>query len=83
MDIICYLLIGAWIFLNSRIQLYSNISHDFSNILLELNNIGYTRRCKVKIAVVGAGAMGSLFAGHLAEVEEDVWVYDVWEATRL
>jgi hypothetical protein len=27
--------------------------------------------------------MGSLFAGHLAEVEEDVWVYDVWEATRL
>jgi 2-dehydropantoate 2-reductase len=33
----------------------------------------------LKIAVVGAGAMGSLFAGHLAEVEEDVWVYDVWE----
>ena len=33
----------------------------------------------MKIAIVGAGAMGSLFAGHLAEVEEDVWVYDVWE----
>ena len=33
----------------------------------------------MKIVVVGAGAMGSLFAGHLAQVEEDVWVYDVWE----
>ena len=33
----------------------------------------------MKIAVVGAGAMGSLFAGHLAEVEKDVWVYDIWE----
>jgi 2-dehydropantoate 2-reductase len=32
----------------------------------------------VKIAVVGAGAMGSLFGAMLAEAGNDVWLYDVW-----
>ena len=33
----------------------------------------------MKIAVVGGGAMGSLFAGYLAMSSEDVWIYDIWE----
>ena len=33
----------------------------------------------MKIAVVGAGAMGSLFAGYLSGHDIDVWVYDVWQ----
>ena len=33
----------------------------------------------MKIAVVGAGAMGSLFGGRLAEAGEDVWLIDVWK----
>jgi len=33
----------------------------------------------VKIAVIGAGAMGSLFGALLAESGEDVWLYDIWE----
>ena len=32
----------------------------------------------MKIAVVGAGAMGSLFGGLLSEAGNDVWLYDVW-----
>ena len=32
----------------------------------------------MKIAVVGAGAMGSLFGAMLAEAGNDVWLYDVW-----
>ena len=32
----------------------------------------------MKIAVVGAGAMGCLFGTMLAEVGNDVWLYDVW-----
>ncbi|MEJ2164191.1 MAG: 2-dehydropantoate 2-reductase [Desulfobacterales bacterium] len=32
----------------------------------------------MKIAVVGAGAMGSLFGALLAEAGRDVWLYDVW-----
>ena len=32
----------------------------------------------MKIAVVGAGAMGSLFGALLAEAGNDVWLYDVW-----
>lgn len=34
----------------------------------------------MKIAVVGAGAMGSLFGALLTEADNDVWLYDVWEA---
>ena len=34
----------------------------------------------MKIAVVGAGAMGSLFGGLLAEAGNEVWLYDVWKA---
>ncbi len=34
----------------------------------------------MKIAVVGAGAMGSIYAGHLAEAGNDVWVIDLWRA---
>ena len=33
----------------------------------------------MKIAVIGAGAMGSLFAGYLAEKKTNVWVYDIWK----
>jgi 2-dehydropantoate 2-reductase len=32
----------------------------------------------MKVAVVGAGAMGSLFGALLAETGNDVWLYDVW-----
>jgi 2-dehydropantoate 2-reductase len=34
----------------------------------------------LKVAVVGAGAMGSLFGGLLAEAGADVWLIDVWKA---
>lgn len=33
----------------------------------------------MKIAVVGAGAMGSLFGALLAESGEDIRLYDIWE----
>lgn len=33
----------------------------------------------MKIAVVGAGAMGSLFAGYLAKSGEEIWAYDIWK----
>jgi len=33
----------------------------------------------MKIAVIGAGAMGSLFGAMLAEAENEVWLYDVWQ----
>ncbi|MGD2272503.1 MAG: 2-dehydropantoate 2-reductase [Desulfobacterales bacterium] len=33
----------------------------------------------MKIAVVGAGAMGSLFGALLSEKGNDVWLYDVWK----
>ena len=32
----------------------------------------------MKIAVIGAGAMGSLFGTLLSEKGNDVWLYDVW-----
>ena len=32
----------------------------------------------MKIAIVGAGAMGSLFGALLAEAGNKVWLYDVW-----
>jgi len=34
----------------------------------------------LKVAVVGAGAMGSLFGGLLAEAGAEVWLIDIWEA---
>ncbi len=35
---------------------------------------------KMKIAVIGCGAVGSLFAAHLAKAGEvEVWAYDVWK----
>ena len=33
----------------------------------------------MKIAVVGAGAMGSLFGGLLAEAGREVWLFDIWQ----
>jgi len=33
----------------------------------------------MKIAVVGAGAMGSLFGALLAEAGNEVWLYDTWQ----
>ena len=32
----------------------------------------------MKIAIVGAGAMGSLFGALLSEAGNEVWLYDVW-----
>jgi 2-dehydropantoate 2-reductase len=32
----------------------------------------------MKIGIIGAGAMGSLFASHLADGGADVWVFDQW-----
>jgi len=34
----------------------------------------------MKIAIVGAGAMGSLFGGLLSAAGNEVWLYDIWEA---
>ncbi|MGD2186841.1 MAG: 2-dehydropantoate 2-reductase [Desulfobacterales bacterium] len=33
----------------------------------------------MKIAIVGAGAMGSLFGTLLAEAGNEVWLYDIWQ----
>ena len=33
----------------------------------------------VRIAIVGAGAMGSVYAGQLADAGNDVWAIDPWE----
>jgi 2-dehydropantoate 2-reductase len=34
----------------------------------------------MKICVIGCGAVGSLFAAHLAKAgEAEVWAYDVWK----
>ncbi len=33
----------------------------------------------MKIAVIGIGAMGSIYAGLLADAENEVWVYDIWQ----
>ncbi|MEA3437218.1 MAG: 2-dehydropantoate 2-reductase N-terminal domain-containing protein, partial [Thermodesulfobacteriota bacterium] len=33
----------------------------------------------MKIVIIGAGAMGSLFGALLAESGEDVRLYDIWE----
>jgi 2-dehydropantoate 2-reductase len=32
----------------------------------------------VKLAIVGCGAMGRLFAAHLAAAGKEVWAYDIW-----
>ena len=34
----------------------------------------------MKTAIVGAGAMGSLFGTLLLEAGNEVWLYDVWQA---
>jgi 2-dehydropantoate 2-reductase len=33
----------------------------------------------MKIAVIGAGAMGSLFGALLAEGGHEVWLCDIWQ----
>ncbi len=33
----------------------------------------------MKIVILGAGAMGCLYGGHLAEGGNDVWLLDVWQ----
>src|SRR5215472_15928713 len=34
----------------------------------------------MKVCIVGCGAVGSLFAAHLAQAgEAEVWAYDVWK----
>ena len=33
----------------------------------------------MKIAVIGAGAMGSIYAGLLAEANNEVWIVDIWK----
>ncbi|HIO02634.1 MAG TPA: 2-dehydropantoate 2-reductase, partial [Alphaproteobacteria bacterium] len=32
----------------------------------------------MKIAVIGVGAMGSVYAGLLADAGNEVWAIDVW-----
>ena len=32
----------------------------------------------MRIAIVGTGAMGSLFASHLADTGAEIWAFDVW-----
>jgi 2-dehydropantoate 2-reductase len=41
---------------------------------------GKTLRAKsnMKIAIIGAGAMGSIYAGLLADAGNEVWVVDLW-----
>jgi len=41
----------------------------------------YRRRAtRMKICIIGCGAVGSLFAAHLAKAgEAEVWAYDVWK----
>jgi len=34
----------------------------------------------MKIAVIGAGAMGSIYAGLLAAAGNEVWAVDIWQA---
>lgn len=34
----------------------------------------------MKIAIIGTGAMGSIYAARLAEAGHDVWAVDMWEA---
>src|SRR5512147_3007407 len=31
-----------------------------------------------RVAVIGAGAMGGLYAAHFAEAGAEVWAYDIW-----
>ena len=33
----------------------------------------------MKITVVGVGAMGSIYAGLLADAGHEVWVIDIWK----
>ena len=33
----------------------------------------------MKIAILGAGAMGSIYSGFFAEAGHEVWAIDVWE----
>ena len=33
----------------------------------------------MKIAVVGVGAMGSIYAGLLADAGHEVWAIDIWQ----
>src|SRR3954462_2162559 len=33
---------------------------------------------RMKVGIVGAGSMGSLFGGLLSEAGHDVWLVDVW-----
>ena len=37
-------------------------------------------RAAVRIAIVGAGAMGSVYAGLLGSAGNDVWAIDPWAA---
>jgi len=35
---------------------------------------------RIRICIVGCGAVGSLFAAHLARADEaEIWAYDVWK----
>jgi 2-dehydropantoate 2-reductase len=54
---------------------WPNSSFDVRRSILSVKN----RRCFMKIAVIGAGAMGSLFGGLLTEAGCKVWLLDVWE----
>ena len=36
------------------------------------------RKSTMKIAIIGTGAMGSVYAGLLADAGNEVWAIDIW-----
>ena len=38
-----------------------------------------TQRTHMKIAIVGTGAMGSVYAGLLGKAGHEVWAIDTWQ----
>src|SRR2546422_7354620 len=47
----------------------------------QVQDSGHGRERRVKICVVGCGAVGSLFAANLARLDDvDVWAYDLSRA---
>jgi len=62
------------------IKRISNLSDKGYQIRKHCHETRFVRlwRRTMKIAIIGAGAMGSLFGSLLAEAGNDVWLYDVW-----
>ena len=37
----------------------------------------------MKVAVIGVGAMGSIYGGLLADADREVWAIDLWRDSTL